>query len=472
MIDWGRKGFRRRLGGLGSGFGAPRMRARLKAGLLAGAVMATMAVAGWQAASLADRNGALPSKAAIAQLQAVTFNGLAVPAGFASPKSVDIKVSRGESFEAAVRRAGLAAEEAREVVNTLGKAATYSIFDDLKAGQVVKVAVASPVDLSGPVRLLGLSMKTGPASSIEVSRAPDGGLKLNEMQEKVRDETKVACSEINGSLDESARNAGAQPGQIHQVVELFAHKLDFGRDIQPGDRFCMVFDRKVSESGVVVEGGDLRYAEIEADHLKGEGPIRFYRHLQPGSAKPQYFDELGKNIRGFLLRTPVDGARVTSRFGMRLHPLLGYTRMHQGIDFGAPTGTPVYAAGDGVVAEKRWAGGYGNWVKIRHPGGWETAYGHLSRWAPGLKPGQRVSQGQLIAYVGSTGSSTGPHLHYEVMQAGRKVDPKGAKVPSGSVLGGQELAAFKVEKAQIDALLAQAGNVQRAGAAVTKVAVR
>ena len=148
--------------------------------------------------------------------------------------------------------------------------------------------------------------------------------------------------------------------------------------------------------------------------------------------------------------------RVSSGFGMRLHPILGYTRMHPGIDFAAPKGTPVYAAGDGVIAEKRWAGGYGNWLMIKHQGGWATGYGHLSAYAAGVHPGQSVHQGQLVAYVGSTGLSTGPHLHYEVINKGAKMDPRNAKVPSGTVLGGRDLVAFNAQRNRIDTLIAKA----------------
>jgi murein DD-endopeptidase MepM/ murein hydrolase activator NlpD len=234
------------------------------------------------------------------------------------------------------------------------------------------------------------------------------------------------------------------------VVKLFSHKLDFSRDIHAGDAFKMVFDRKVTASGRTVQTGDLLYAEIGA---KGR-TTQFYRFQPKGSSVAEYFDALGKNIKGLLLRTPVDGARITSGFGMRLHPLLGYTRMHQGIDFGVPIGTPVYAAGDGVVEEARWAGGYGRFMKLRHAGGWETAYGHLSGWA--VRPGARVRQGQVIAYSGSTGESTGPHLHFEVIKGGVKINPKGANAPGGTVLTGRELAAFRAEKAHIDALLSAA----------------
>lgn len=453
-------------------FDPRRRQFRLAPTLLIGAAGVAALAAGWQFGVGHARHEA-PAAAAqadISQLQHKAFAAAEAQPGLAPGKSLMIEVNRGETFESAVRRAGVAADEAREVVNTLAKAVTFNIFDDLKAGQKLQVAVAAPRDRRGPVRLIGLSMKTGPASTLTLSRSFDGALRLREMEEQIRDETKVACGEISGSLHESASRAGATPAQIHQVTELFAHKLDFSRDIQPGDRFCLVFDRKVTESGVAVEGGDLRYAEIEADHLKGQGPIKFYRHRDPNNPKPQYFDQFGKNIRGFLLRTPVDGARITSRFGMRHHPILGYTRIHQGIDFGAPSGTPVYAAGDGVVVEAGRKGSYGNWVQIRHNGGWSTGYAHLSRFASGLKRGQHVSQGQLIAYVGTTGRSTGPHLHYEVMQGGKKIDPKGAKVPSGSALDGAQLAAFKAEKAKIDTMLAQAQNVQQAQAQPAKPA--
>jgi murein DD-endopeptidase MepM/ murein hydrolase activator NlpD len=450
------------LGAMPRAFDLRRLAGRSAPFLLGGAAAASILALGWHAvAHLSVHANAVPQPAP-AQAQA------AGPA----PRNVLIEVSRGETFEGAVRRAGVAADEAREVANTVAKAVTFNIFDDLKAGQKLQIAVQAPRDQRGPVRLIGLSMQTDPATTIKLSRTFDGALHLDEVQEKIKNETKVACGAIDGSLDESARRAGALPGQIHQVVELFAHKLDFARDIQPGDRFCLVFDRKVTESGATVEGGDLRYAEIEADHLKGEGPVRFYRHLEPGSDKPQYFDETGKNIRGFLLRTPVDGARVTSSFGMRHHPILGYTRMHQGIDFGAPTGTPVYAAGDGVVVEAGRKGGYGNWVMIRHSGGWATGYGHLSRFAKGLHRGEHVSQGEVIAYVGSTGESTGPHLHYEVIQNGAKINPKGAKVPAGSALSGKELAYFKTEKAQVDQLLAASGVVQQAELKPLKVAAK
>lgn len=416
---------------------------------------------GWRVTTRPEQPAARPlDVATISALEHQAFAQAEAQPGFARPEKVSVRVLPGETFEAAVRRVGVAPEEARQVVRALGSA-----FDtvNIKAGLVFEAAVAKPRDQRGPVRLIGLSMKTGPASALTLSRTFDGALRLREMEEKVRDEETVAQGSMSDSLYASALKAGATPELTAQVVKLFSHKLDFSRDIHPGDQFRMVFDRKVAESGKTVEGGDLLYAEIGA---KGQ-VTRFYRFKQSGSAEAQYFDEFGKNIRGFLLRTPVDGARVTSGFGMRFHPLLGYTRMHQGIDFGVPVGTPVYAAGDGVVEEARMASGYGRWLKIRHTGGWETGYGHLSRWA--VKAGQRVHQGQIVAYSGNTGRSTGPHLHYEVMEGGRKLNPKGAKVPQGTILAGRDLTAFKAEKAHIDAALMAAA--EKPGAP-TKLALR
>lgn len=392
--------------------------------------------------------------AALAALQHVAFAGAEAQPGFERPENVAVKVRPGETLLGAVQRAGVAPEEARQVVSVLqGAIDTVNI----KAGMAFEAAVAQRRGQRGPARLIGLSMRASPSSTLTVSRTFDGALRLRELEEKIRDEKKVACGEMNGSFYESVASVGGTPQVISQAAKLFSHKIDFSRDIQEGDRFCLVFDRKVTESGRTIEAGDLEYAEV-----KGQKFYAFDRrdpNSGGGDGKTQFFDELGKNIKGFLLRTPVDGARITSVFGMRKHPVLGYTRAHQGVDFGAGTGTPILAAGDGVVLEARRWGGYGNWLRIRHSGNWDTGYGHISRYAPGIRPGMRVRQGQVVAYVGSTGLASGPHLHYEIWLKGARVNPIGAKVPQGTVLAGSELAAFKSQKARIDRMLADGGSI-------------
>lgn len=386
--------------------------------------------------------------AALVALQHVAFASAEAQPGFERPENVAVKVRPGETLQGAVQRAGVAPEDAQQVVATLqGAIDTVNI----KAGMAFEAAIAQRRGQRGPARLIGLSMRASPSSTLTVSRTFDGAMRLRELEEKVRDEQKVACGEMNGSFYESVANVGGTPAIISQAAKLFSHKIDFSRDIKEGDRFCLVFDRKVTESGRTIEAGDLEYAEV-----KGQKFYAFDRRDSDG--KSQFFDEFGKNIKGFLLRTPVDGARITSVFGTRKHPVLGYTRAHKGVDFGAGTGTPILAAGDGVVLEARRWSGYGNWLRIRHSGQWDTGYGHISRYAPGIKAGTRVRQGQVVAYVGSTGLATGPHLHYEVWLKGERVNPIGAKVPQGTILAGSELASFKSQKSRIDRMLAAGGE--------------
>jgi murein DD-endopeptidase MepM/ murein hydrolase activator NlpD len=426
---------------------------RLTPRVAAGMAALTAVILAWKLVPSQEAPQAPPlDPAAVTALQHVAFARAEVQPGFANPETMLIKVRPGETFAAAMQRTGIAPEEARRVVETLGQAMDIV---HVRAGMAIETAIAKPQLADAPAKLIGLSMRTGPASTLTLSRTFDGALRLREMEEKVRQEEKVVHGQVVGSLYESASRLGATPAMTGQIVKLFAHKVDFDRDLKRGDEFKLVFDRKVTESGRTIETGDLAYAEI-----KGE---RFYRFERAGG-QAEYFDEAGKNIKGFLLRTPVDGARMTSSFGMRRHPILGYNRMHQGIDFGAGTGTPIVAAGDGVVVEARRWGGYGNWLRIRHNNGWETGYAHLSRYGKGVRAGQRVRQGQVVAYVGSTGASTGPHLHYEVWRNGKRTNPVGAKVPQGTVLAGRELAAFKAQKQRIDALVSSEAPRQLAAA--------
>jgi murein DD-endopeptidase MepM/ murein hydrolase activator NlpD len=428
-------------------FDPRRPTARLAPKLFVGISFFAVLALGWKMTAGEEATIAPPmDPAAFAALQHLAFAQAETLPGFSRGESIPVEVRPGETLEAAVLRSGVGADEAHQVVRVLS-----GVMDtvNIRAGMDFIASVARPSNRRGPARLIGLSMRTGQASTITVSRTFDGALRLRELEEKVSDETTVACGEMRGSFHESASKVGATGAIIASATKLFSHKIDFSRDIKAGDPFCLVFDRKVTESGRTIEAGDLQYAEVKG--------AKFYGFTR-ADGKTSFFDETGKNIKGFLLRTPVDGARITSGFGMRRHPILGYSRMHQGIDFGAGMGTPVLAAGDGVVEMAGRYGGYGNWIKIRHSGGYSTGYGHLSRYAAGLRPGQRVSQGQLIGYVGSTGQSTGPHLHYEIFFNNARINPIGAKVPSGTILEGRELAAFRAARARTDTLLAGQGR--------------
>ncbi|WP_374990195.1 peptidoglycan DD-metalloendopeptidase family protein [Brevundimonas sp.] len=392
----------------------------------------------------------------MAAIEAQAFAAAGTPAGLTTPEAIPVLIRRGESFEEAVRRTGIAAEEASAIAATLSNAMDMSA---IRAGLRFETAIAKPRGGRGDPRLIGLTMRTGPASQVTVSRTFDGALRLRALEEKVTDEIVVLNGKVEGSLSRSAQREGVPASVRRKAGQLFSHKFDLDRDIRASDDFTYVYGRTVTENGRTIGTDGLLYAQ-----LKG---VAFYRFQPAGAKEPQYFDATGKNTRSAFMRTPLErGFRVSSSFGFRRHPIAGYRKMHQGIDFAAGTGTPVVAPADGVVVEARRWGGYGNWLRIRHSNGLETGYGHLSRYASGMRAGQRVRQGQVVAYVGSTGASTGPHLHYEIWRGGRRINPAGVRTTEGVELSGADLVAFRAEKARIDRIIAAGGErrpqVQRA----------
>ena len=232
---------------------------------------------------------------------------------------------------------------------------------------------------------------------------------------------------------------------------MYSYQIDFQRDLRPNDRFEVFYTMEFDESGRFSQPGKILYAALT---LRGR-KRSFWFHKPKNQREGSYYNSKGQHVKGLLMKTPLEVGRISSRFGMRRHPILGYTRMHSGVDFAAPTGTPVYAAGDGVVEEARRRGGYGNYVRIKHKMGYQTAYGHLHKFASGIKKNRRVRQGDIIAYVGSTGLSTGPHLHYEVIRHGRKINPNSTTTPRTEQLTAQALTAFQRSRLKIDALRQQ-----------------
>ncbi len=200
----------------------------------------------------------------------------------------------------------------------------------------------------------------------------------------------------------------------------------------------VLFERFETKDGEVAGHGDVIFADLDL----GDRDLRIYRYVDK-NGNVDYYNEKGESVRKALPKTPINGAQITSGYGMRNHPILGYSKMHRGVDFGAPTGTPIYAAGDGVVEFVGQKGGYGNYLRIKHNNKYASAYAHISRFASGVAPGHRVKQGQIIAYVGSTGMATGPHLHYEILVNNEQVNPSNVKFKTGNVLGGKELVAFR-----------------------------
>ena len=252
---------------------------------------------------------------------------------------------------------------------------------------------------------------------------------------------------ITNSLYNSALNLGIKPNIIIEFARLYGFQVDFQRDIWKNDSFQIIYEEFINENNKVVDTGEIIFANLNLQNTD----LQLYKYEYEKN-KIDYFDENGKSIRKTLMKTPINGARLSSSYGKRKHPILGYTKMHTGTDFAAPMGTPIMASGDGKVTKAGWCGGGGNCVKIRHNTTYQTVYAHMSKFGRGIKKGSRVKQGQIIGYVGSTGLSTGPHLHYEVIENGRKINSQKLKLPSGKILKGNERKEFEVSKIKIDVL--------------------
>jgi murein DD-endopeptidase MepM/ murein hydrolase activator NlpD len=272
---------------------------------------------------------------------------------------------------------------------------------------------------------------------IDISRNDDGGFKASEVERQLEREIVQASGQIDSSLFVAASSAGIPPRVLVELIRIYSFDVDFQRDIWQGDKFELMYEQFRGENGDIVHEGDIHYAKLTLRNT--EIPLYLYT---TSAGNLDYFNNKGNSVRKTLMRTPIDGARLSSRFGKRKHPILGYTRMHSGVDFAAPRGTPIYAAGNGTIVKAGRNGGYGKYIRIRHNGTYQTAYAHMSKLARGSRNGARVKQGQVIGYVGTTGRSTGPHLHYEVLKSGRQINPRSVRIPSGEKLKGAELKKF------------------------------
>lgn len=247
-------------------------------------------------------------------------------------------------------------------------------------------------------------------------------------------------------------DAGIPPGLMLEVIKVYGFDVDFQRDIHKGDSYEMLYEAFYDEKGKLVKYGEILYAALRLRNHE------FKIYLFQSEDGKEYYDEKGHTVRKSLLKTPVNGARISSSYGARKHPILGYTRMHQGIDFAVPMGTPIFAAGSGTVTVRKYWGGFGNYVRIRHNKDYETEYGHMSRFHPQVVVGTRVRQGQVIGYVGSTGLSTGPHVHLGVIYKGKRINPSRVKSVSEVKLTGKKLAKFGVERDKINTYLKNTPN--------------
>ena len=374
-------------------------------------------------------------------------------------------VKKGDTIPSILRDQGATPDEARAVAATLGARGRDG---GLKEGQKIRILMAP----SGPgpgVRLQPYRVIVANENTIEaVAALSDVGKyvavdvqSMNTVAEAAADKDDDDDDDGSGvrlyqSIYETALRNKVPASVIDDMIKIYSYDVDFQRKVQPGDSFDVFFAGE-DEGATITEKTEVLFAALTV----GGETKKYYRFQTPDDAIVDYYDETGKSAKKFLVRKPVNNAIMRSGFGGRRHPILGYTKMHTGVDWATPYGTPIFASGNGVVEKVGWEGGYGKYVRLKHNNGYETAYGHMSAYAKGMEPGKRVRQGQVIGFVGSTGMSTGAHVHYEILVNGRFVDPMRVKLPRGRSLEGPVMAGFDKERDRLDIQMNNRGNAAR-----------
>ncbi len=351
------------------------------------------------------------------------------------PIHIHLTVGPGDTLMAMLVEEGIKRSDAHAAISAMSN--VYKPRN-LKPKQDVIVTAQLGLAADQPSRLEKIELAATVERNIIVSRSEDNGYKARVVDRPLKRNVAFSEGNIELSLYGSAVAAAVPLPVLAKMVQIFSFDVDFQRDIRRGDKFSLMYSRYSDESDVVVREGKIHVATL----MLGQKELRYYQFKTNGG-QIDYFNEQGHSARKALLRTPIDGARISSSYGMRRHPILGYNKMHRGLDFAAPIGTRIYAAGNGIVERALSNGAYGKYVRIRHNSTYKTAYAHLSRYGKNIRPGRRVKQGQTIGYVGTTGRSTGPHLHYEVITKGVQVNPRRIKLPTGRKLAGAELAKFR-----------------------------
>ena len=358
------------------------------------------------------------------------------------PKYIDIKhkVISGENFNGILNNYEIPAKEIKIVTKILSEKQNLS---KLKKDLIIKFTL----DLENERKITSFTYPVSQTKKLRLVRNFDtDNFEYREIITNLKKKIIYKETKILSSLYKSAIDLKIQPNIIIEFARIYGFQIDFQRDIQKNDGFQIMYEIFQDEKEKVLETGKILYANMILRGQKNE--LYYFDHEKFEG----HYDKNGKSARKALMKTPINGARLSSKFGMRKHPILGYNKMHRGTDFAAPMGTPVMASGDGKIVRARWCGGGGNCVKIKHNSTYSTVYAHLSKFASNVKEGKRVKQGTIIGYVGSTGMSTGPHLHYEVIENGKKINSQTLKLPSGKTLTNKNREMFEVERIKINVL--------------------
>jgi murein DD-endopeptidase MepM/ murein hydrolase activator NlpD len=357
-------------------------------------------------------------------------------------REIDYIIKNNDSIEKILRSFKVQDKDIKVISVKLKQKKLINIYSGRKLNLIIKKLE------DGSNTLVNLVYPLSSTISIDIRKSQNNFI-INENILQLYKKEVVVKNTIKNNLYSAAIDAGIEPNIIIEFARIFGFEVDFQRDIRKGDWFEIFYEKFEDDNNKVRDTGKIIYASM---FVNGE-EINLYNFKY--NKMEDHYDINGKSITKSLMKTPINGARLSSSFGMRKHPILGYNKMHRGTDFAAPSGTPIMASGSGTVTRARWCGGGGNCVKIKHNSTYETIYAHMKAFAKGIREGKKVKQGQIIGYVGSTGLSTGPHLHYEVVVNGKKVNSQKLKLPSGKILKGEERKQFELDRIKIDLKLSE-----------------
>ena len=353
--------------------------------------------------------------------------------------NINHKVSKNQSLSSIFKSYKIPNTEINLILKSFNK---KDKIKNLKVNEIIKINIDKYEK-----KVLNLILPISRTKKIELTRNSEKNYFVRkEIITNLKRKLVFKEGKITQSLYRTAINKGIEPNIIVEFARIYGFQIDFQRDIRRNDTFQIIYETFKDEDNKIFKTGNIIYADL---NLSNQSNAFYYFNEKNNKG---HYDINGKSVKKALMKTPINGARLSSKFGMRKHPIDGYNKMHRGTDFAAPMGTPIMASGDGVVLKAAWCGGGGNCVKIKHNSSYSTVYAHMSKFANGIRKGKRVKQGQIIGYVGSTGKSTGPHLHYEVIENGRKVNSQKLKLPSGKVLKGNLRKKFEVSRIKIDVL--------------------
>ena len=363
---------------------------------------------------------------------------------------VELKVRNGDSIQRILYDQKISPADVNNVINALRR--EYNI-GTLRNDQKVYLIIKREKNGNFVSRL---TVNIDNITSVHVFLNKDNVYETRRVTKILTKKNHLVETTIDRGIYRTAKQSGIENSIVAQFARLYGFEVDFQRDLKKNDKIKIFYERYLDDDGVSQRTGNIIYSEI----TNVERNIILYRYEYPNGSIA-YFTPEGKSIEKSLMRTPINGAKLSSRYGFRIHPILGYNQMHQGTDFAAPIGTPVMASGAGTVEYSGWKGGYGKFISVRHSAVYQTNYAHLQDYAKGIRRGAKVQQGQVIGYLGSTGSSTGPHLHYEVIVNGKKENSQTLKLPSAAPLEGNNKNFFEIQKRNIDNLILESSNKKK-----------